>query len=253
MGAVPFALQLYTVRDHLAKDCVGTLPKVKAAGYDFVELAGLGGLTAKDCKKALNDAGLTPVSAHFGLKEVIESTDTVLETLETMELSLAAISSANADSKEGWLALAHKMDEAGAIFHGRGVWLCYHNHAHEFEKQYDGQAALDIMMDASRLEDLGIQLDIYWAKHGGVDPAEYITKRSGRIPMIHAKDMTATEPHTFAECGKGTQNWAAVFAAGAKSGIRWYIVEQDTCPGDPLESIKISADFMKTQQIPTVS
>ncbi len=30
-----------------------------------------------------------------------------------------------------------------------------------------------------------------------------------------------------------------------KCGVKYYVVEQDTCPGDPFDSVKMSADFLK--------
>lgn len=49
----PIALQLYSVRDDMEADFVGTLKKVKKFGYDGVEFAGLFNYTAEEVKKCV--------------------------------------------------------------------------------------------------------------------------------------------------------------------------------------------------------
>jgi len=125
---------------------------------------------------------------------------------------------------------------------GAGLTLCYHNHAHEFQ-QFDGQYVLDIVFDAA--PGLGAELDTYWIKYGGPDPAAYIGKYNGRVPLLHLKDMTGGDDRTFAEMGRGIIEWTPIIEAAVKAGVRWYIVEQDECAGDSLESARISAAFVR--------
>jgi sugar phosphate isomerase/epimerase len=247
MPHVPFALQLYTVRDMLDQDTPGTLEKVKRAGYDYVELAGLGKYSGIECKKVLEGAGLKPISVHFAMDEATGKVDETIGVLEELGINFLVVPWSEAKDKAGWLDIAGKLDSAGAKYHARGFQLCYHNHAHEFHK-YEGKAALDILLGVCRPENVSLQLDVYWAKHGGADPAAYLTRYAGRVPFVHAKDMSSVEPHTFTECGQGTQNWRAIFEAGSRAGVKWYIVEQDTCPGDPIASIRVSAEFMAKQE-----
>jgi len=70
MGRRPYALQLYTVRDHLAQDVAGTLRRVNEMGYEHVEIAGTHGLTDGEFKGALDAAGLNAISAHMGYEEI---------------------------------------------------------------------------------------------------------------------------------------------------------------------------------------
>jgi sugar phosphate isomerase/epimerase len=83
-------------------------------------------------------------------------------------------------------------------------------------------------------------LDTYWVKHGGEDPVAYIKKLSGRCPILHLKDMADDAERSFAEVGEGILDFPAIFAAGEKAGAVWAMVEQDICPGDPLDSIRTS-------------
>src|SRR5215211_5717985 len=82
---IPISLQLYTVRDLAAKDFAGTLREVARIGYKAVELAGYGNLkTAKEAKKALDDAGLTVSGAHARLEMLEKELNQVLDDAETL-------------------------------------------------------------------------------------------------------------------------------------------------------------------------
>lgn len=68
MGKALVGIQLYTLREFVAKDFAGTLRRVKMLGYDGVEFAGYCGYTATEIKKMCSDAGLEMIGAHFGLE-----------------------------------------------------------------------------------------------------------------------------------------------------------------------------------------
>ncbi|MNY79135.1 hypothetical protein D3C86_2196410 [compost metagenome] len=60
------------------------------------------------------------------------------------------------------------------------------------------------------------------------------------MPIIHLKDMTDDEEQTFAEIGMGQIDFVPILQWGEKNGIEWYVVEQDRCRRDPMESVQIS-------------
>jgi sugar phosphate isomerase/epimerase len=83
--------------------------------------------------------------------------------------------------------------------------------------------------------------DTYWLQHGGVDVRDFIIKNGSRIKMLHLKDMKrALDGPTFAEVGVGNINMKGILECATKLGISDFIVEQDQCDGDPLESARIS-------------
>ena len=61
---LPIGLELYSVREEMAKDLEGTLAKVRAAGYTVVESAGFVNHSAADYRKAVDNAGLKLISGH---------------------------------------------------------------------------------------------------------------------------------------------------------------------------------------------
>ncbi len=81
-------------------------------------------------------------------------------------------------------------------------------------------------------------------KYAGADPVEYIRKYSGRMPILHVKDMAGDQDRSFTEVGRGTLDWSAIHAAALEAGVEVYAVEQDRCAGDPLESARISLEFL---------
>src|SRR5262249_6767260 len=141
-------------------------------------------------------------------------------------------------SADDYRALAQILNRVGAACKQRGLQLCYHNHAFEFQR-FDGQYALDILYTATAPDLVKGELDTYGTQKGGAARAAYIRLYAGRCPLIHLKDMATDEKQSFAEVGEGLLDWPAIFAAAELGGARWYIVEQDICPGSPLESIAI--------------
>jgi sugar phosphate isomerase/epimerase len=242
--AIPFALQLYTVRDHLEKDVPGTLKQVKEMGYDYVETAGTVGLTTAEFRQVLDDAGLTAISAHLGHEDV----PAIIDAAKTLgvECAVCGVHFEGGGTRDDWAGAGRTMKASGAQLREAGIQLCYHNHAHEFVT-VDGEHALDIMFNAATPETLASELDLYWVKYGEQDPLGTLKKYAGRCPLLHIKDMAAGADRAFAEVGQGIIDWVPIFEVAPDLGVKWFIVEQDICPGDSLESARISAEFMARQ------
>ena len=246
MAKIPVALQMYTVREEQAKDFVGTLRKVRQIGYEAVEFAGTGGMAAKDLRAVLDDLGLKACGIHIGVDALTKTLD------ETIEYNLAianpflvcpGIPEEMRNSAEAWRKTARIFDEAGAKARQHGLLVGYHNHNIEFQK-FDGQYGLDILLKNSGRGNVSSELDVFWAKFGGVAPAAYMKTQPGRIALLHLKDM-AKDEKSFAEVGEGILDFKAIFAEAERAGVQAYIVEQDTCARPPLESVKISLDNLK--------
>ena len=98
-------------------------------------------------------------------------------------------------------------------------------------------------------DELGFILDTFWIQAGGANPAEYIRRYAGRIPVIHLKDYqfaTGEVKNSICAIGDGNINFGAVAAAAADSGVEYMLVEQDTCHGeDPFSAMKRSYDYLK--------
>lgn len=247
MAKVPIALQLYTVRDHTAEDFAGTVAKVAEIGYAGVEFAGFGGLSADKVKELLDRCGLKAAGAHIGLDLLEKNLEQTLEEQLVIGNKWVVCPYMPEDRRKdgaAWKSLASLFNDIGAACKEKGLVFCYHNHAFEFEK-FDGVYGLDLLYGSVDPALVFGEVDTFWVKKGGECPAGFIRKYCGRIPLVHLKDMTKDEQATFAEVGTGSMDFASIFEAAEACGAEWYIVEQDRCAGDSLESARISFDNLK--------
>lgn len=247
MAVTPYALQLYTVRDALTRDLTATLAAVRAAGYTHVELAGTHGRTAARFKEALDQAGLSPVSAHIPYDDITAQTTRVLEDARLLGLRYVVVPWLGGEgygTRRAWVDAVKKLDEAGAAMREAGVCLCYHNHAHEFV-EVESARIHDLIFAHAAPENLACQLDICWAAVAGEDVLAMMRALSGRLPMLHLKDYKPGNPPALTELGRGCLPWETILETARTAGVAWNIVEQDdNFAVDSLASARDGALFM---------
>lgn len=244
VGRPLVALQLYTVRDAVAQDMIGTLRRVAAMGYEGVELAGTGNATVEEIVTALRELNLQCVGSHVMLDVLQSDLKGVIQTAGWLGNRHVVCPYIGEEwrSAEGYKKLAIILSDIGAHLKREGLQMCYHNHAFEFEK-YDGYYGLDILLNSGEPQFLHAEIDTFWVQKGGEEPGAYIEKYEKRAPLIHLKDMTASGD--FAPVGEGTIDWEPVFEVCDNSAVA-YIVEQDSCEGDPFESVQTSINNLRS-------
>lgn len=247
MDTLPFALQLYSVRDHLDRDPAATLRAVKQAGYDHVELAGTAGLAPAAFAGLLADTGLTAISAHVPYEACQAGLDAVINDLRALGIREAVVPWLDpSDDPARWAGRAEALDELGARMRAAAIRLAYHNHDHEFQ-QAGGRRIWDILFDGARPENLAAQLDAGWSTFAGADTVGIIRQFAGRMPSIHLKQFQRDAdgaPRT-SELENGIVDWGPIVAAARAAGVAWFIVEQDDSQTDSLESAARNAAFMR--------
>jgi len=251
MSEIGIALQLYTVREPAAQDLEGTLRRCREAGFEYVQWSGMPKVSAEEIRKALDTAGLKAIAAHCDVAPFEQDFDDQVafwKTVGALDVAPGGMMSDCRDSLDAWLAGAKRLDAVGARLREAGMRLSYHNHAMEFETfPGDERCKLDILYAATSPSNLYAELDTAWVQVGGADPAAYIRKYAGRCPVIHVKDVAADlrdgRPW-FTPLGQGALDWPAVFGASEAAGVEWYVYEQDTCEGDPLDSVRKSYEFL---------
>lgn len=268
----PVALQLYSVRDDLEQDFLGTLQKVKALGYDGVEFAGLYGQDPNAIKQMLAEVGLVALSAHVPFVDMMENPEKVLGDYATIGCKFVAIPYITEEYRPGQPRFQEVIDGAkmlGKIAKDLGMTLLYHNHDFEFDK-IDGEYALDVLYNEVPADLLQTELDTCWVNVGGEVPAEYIRKYTGRAPVVHLKDfyMPGKKPDKmyeligiddeagkeevavfeFRPVGSGMQNFPAILEASHDAGATWVVVEQDapSMGKTPMECAQSSLEYVKT-------
>ena len=269
---IPVALQLYTVRNELAADFLGTLCKVSEMGYDGVEFAGLYNNEPAQIKKWCDSLGLNPISAHVPLADMLADVDKVIADYKTIGCEYIVVPYVTAERRPGGELFMQMVEEIRAIGQkakDAGLVLLYHNHDFEFNKLPDGQIGLDYLYENIPADILQTELDQCWVKYAGYEPVAYLEKYSGRSPVVHLKDFyvegtqegdpyaliglnekekKANTAFEFRPLGKGVQNFPAILCAAKEAGTKWVIVEQDS-PSmglEPLACAQISIDYLKT-------
>jgi sugar phosphate isomerase/epimerase len=249
MSNLPIGVQLYTLRNEMEQDFTGTLKKVSEIGYTAVEFAGYGGFSAKELSEILKDYGLKVSSSHNSLKDLESKLDELIEYNQTLGNSYMIcpwVPKEEYASKDSYLRLAESLEKIGRRTKENGITLCYHNHDFEFEK-FDGDFALDILLENTDPAHLSLELDVYWAEFAGVPAIPYLKKHAKRCQIVHLKDMANTPEREFTELGQGVIDFDAVISTSKEIGIQWGLVEQDVCKRPPFESISMSYEFLKNK------
>ena len=262
---LPIALQLYSVRDELAKDFYNTVKQVKEMGYDGVELSGLNGADPIEIKRMLDDVGLAVQSSHVPVDEML--TEGALARYKQAGCSYVAIPwMAHGENNEKLEENIELIRRLGEMAKEAGLTLLYHNHDFEF-KTVKGKAALDIIYESVSAELLQPQLDTCWVKYAGADPVDYLQKYAGRITQVHLKDFYCTgfdrsapygligkteeaklnSDFQFRPIGSGVQDIPSILKAAEDAGAYWIIVEQDQSPERPtLEAARMSIEYLRS-------
>ncbi len=267
--ALPVALQLYSVRDDMKADLVGTLQKVKEMGYSGVELAGMYDYTAEQIKAELDKVGLVAVSAHVPLQSMRDDMDKVIADYKTIGCKFMVVPylpAEDRDTDEAFVKAVEDIRVACQKATDAGFIMLYHNHDFEFEMIGD-KYRLDYLYENIPASLLQTQLDLCWVKVGGENPAEYLRKYADRAPLVHFKDFVGQKSANMYELigikseakkveskfelrpvGYGCQDWYSNIKAVEDSIAKWIIVEQDqpTIEKTPLESAAMSRAYLKT-------
>ncbi|MHB1096989.1 MAG: sugar phosphate isomerase/epimerase family protein [Gemmatimonadaceae bacterium] len=242
-------LQLYTVRSLMTTDMPGTMAAVAAAGYREVEFAGYFGRTPAEVRQMLEAHGLTAPSTHLGLEAVREQFDATAESAQAIGiryLTVASLDMRTLKSADDWKRMADVFNDVGRRAKAAGLRFAYHNHSVEF-RPVDGAVPLDLLIAGTDASLVAFELDLFWAMKAGQDPRAYFDRHPGRFALVHVKDATAAPASDMTDVGSGVMDWKRIFAAHTKAGIRHYFVEHDN-PADPMQSIRRSAEYLKTLQ-----
>ncbi|MEX2336046.1 MAG: sugar phosphate isomerase/epimerase [Fulvivirga sp.] len=235
-------VQIYSVRTELKEDFTGTMGKVGAMGYQYVEGYGMNvegkilGNTATEYKKIVEDSGMELISCH-STYFTPEEASKIIEASKAAGLKYLIIPSLPKKLRNDYHKVAENLNKVGELFKGTGIKFGYHNHAFEFEKQGD-KTGMEILLEETDPELVTFELDLYWVVKGGHDPMELINKYPGRFSLYHVKDANESLEQTT--LGTGIIDFKALIAAKEKAGLEYYFVE-DERTDDPLGNLE--ADF----------
>ncbi len=249
---LPIGLQLYSVREVLPKDYLGTLKQIAAMGYQEVEAAGFYDHSADDVKTAMQTAGLKCVSSHYPLGTLKPQIDSILPFAKTVGIQYIVCSSPmhrDPSSKgelslDDWKWTAGQFNEIATKVKAAGLSFAYHNHVAEFHPT-DGTLPYDILLNNTDPAKVSFELDCGWAIVSGQDPVQILKQHSSRIVMLHIKDFVDNKPPSV-ELGKGSIDYKPIIAAAKGAKIRHCFVEQEEFQGPMMAALAADAKYMQS-------
>jgi sugar phosphate isomerase/epimerase len=247
-------LQLYSVRDAMKEDVEGTVAQVGEIGYKFVEAAGYGngqfyGMSPEDFKELCETNGMEFLGSHTG-QDVPDSANWD-STMAWWDEAIQAHADAGVEwivqpwmgrtgyeSLDGLKRYCEYFNAVGEKCNEQGIRFGYHNHANEFTTEFEGKPVYDWMLELTDPEKVMFQLDLYWIVEGGKDPLDYFERYPGRFEVWHIKDKE--------ELGaSGTMDFESMFAKREQSGAEYGVVEVEQYNYEPIESVRMSYDFLQ--------
>ena len=248
--------QLFTVREltQTIEDVAETLRKIADIGYTAIQISAFGPVEPADVAKIVQDNNLTVAATHMGWNRFLEDLDGVIETHELWSCKHPAIGGLPGEyrSRDGIARFVEELTPVAERLAAEGMDFSYHNHNQELATFDCGKTWLEALYDAAPPEVLKAEIDTYWIQAGGGDPAWWLRRCAGRIPVIHLKDMCITSEREIrmAEIGEGNLNWPAILQAADEGGTEYLLIEQDNCYGkDPFDCLATSLRNLKAMGI----
>ena len=187
-------------------------------------------MDVSDLKPVMDSLGLKTIGAHVAIERFDNEIETVIEELQILEAEFAIVPwlapEDRPTTRDAALELAEKLNRYAVTTRNAGLRFGYHNHDFESLKVDGETTVLDLILDATDPKLVDLQLDVYWAQYGGIDPIPLMKRVEGRLPTLHVKD--AEWPYTGIAPADGIAvDYPAVLAAATEIGVEWAIVEQD--------------------------
>lgn len=261
-------LELYTVRDMIAKDYPGTLEKVAQIGYKEVEPAeGYNHMLPKAFRALLDRLGLRMPSTHSGISAgEVSAVEKQLEGFQIMGIQYTSLSEPRpqrrlvrrspasarparmgAHAERGRTVDDVKREAAlynryGKIAQKFDIKILRHNHTMEFQPcQGSKLMPYDILLADTDPEVVVMQMDIGWATVAGQNPIEWFHKHPGRFVLWHVKDAACLKclpPVTdesarlraarLVPVGEGDIDYKNIFKYAELAGMKHFAIEQDS-------------------------
>ena len=240
--------QLYTVRSLLKtnNETEHTLRGIKEIGYNSVQLFGSIELM-EACAKHCEGIGLAITGLLSDLNICEKNEEKLFEICHRYGIGDIGVSSHFSECLETDSYIA-RINTFSAKAKQAGFTFSYHNHGHEFIRLAGNKTAMERFLTGFNPETVLFMPDTYWIQDGGYDVRYFLEQTKNRFKILHLKDMKRTEQgHTFTELGNGNLYFEGILKTAIACGVQNFVVEQDICEGDPLESLRKSYEYIKKQ------
>ncbi len=246
-------LQLYSIRDSIRKNVPAAIEKIAKMGFTFVEPAGYADgkfygmdpvafkdLCLKNGMKVLSSHTSQPLPNDTNRIKIMVWWDECIDAHVAAGAKYLVQPSMGDDaykSQETLKKYCEYFNTIGEKCNAKGIKFGYHNHSGEFSTRLEGQTVYDFMLNNTDPSKVFFQIDLYWCVEGGKNPVDYFNNYPGRFVLWHIKDKE--------EIGaSGQMDFASMWAAKKKSGMKYGIVEVERYNFDEFTSCKKSIDFL---------
>jgi sugar phosphate isomerase/epimerase len=250
----PTGLELYSVRNELARDLPNTLKTVAKTGYQVVEFYSpyfkWTPIYAKDVRRQMDDLGLSCYSTHNGFESFAseENMAHAIELNQILGTRYIVLASAPGNTKgvDGWKQLCEKLTAAQERLKPHGLSGGYHNHQAEWARLENGQRILEVIA-ANTPNEFALQLDVGTCEEAGADPVAWVKANPGRIKMMHLKDWAPGEKGYSVLFGEGVTPWKDLLAAAESvGGAEYFLIEQEGSRFSEFETVKRCLESYRT-------
>ncbi len=252
------------------------------AGYDATEWGPGMPEDPDELREALEARGLSMVGAFVGLAfrdpdrheaEMARAME-VARRLKVTGGRLLIAADAGDDRRRGeaghvdesrgltddqWAALAAGLHELADRLTPWGMSVVFHNHVGTYVETPAETARL---LDETDPAKVGWCLDVGHLAYGGGDTLAMLPRYGDRVAHVHLTDVdgdilararaergsfgTALKAFIFPALGEGIARVPEVVADLRRRGYDgWFVLEQDTCPGDPVETARRNREYLE--------
>lgn len=253
-----YGLQLYSVRDVLPADPKGVMTQLANMGYkQFESYQGqqgfLWGMEPTDMKSFLDGIGVRMVSTHFDFKGASENQDTLSKYIDMANGAglkyLLCPHIGPQKTWDDWKRVADSFNRVGEVVRNAGLKFGYHNHDYSFKMQ-DGKLPQDYLLAHTDPINVMFELDMCWIEAAGQSAVDHLKKHGSRYELCHIKDYKREGANVVQQnLGEGVVNYKAILKQARKSGMKYFLVEQEEYPKSPLASMEADSVYMKALRV----
>ena len=251
-----FGIQLWSVRDDLAKDPKEVLKQLASYGYKQIESfegrqGMFWGMTNTEFKSYMDELGTKLIASHCDITKDFEKKAAEAAAIG-MKYLICPWKGPQKDI-DAFKKFADEFNEKGEICQKNEIRFAYHNHDYSFVDM-NGQLGQDVMMKNTDPKLVDFELDMYWVVAGGQNIETWLNKYPKRFRLCHVKDrkkgVATTDKNESVVVGTGSIDYAKILKTAKKQGMEYYIVEQEKWDGTtPMQAAQANAGFMKNLSI----
>jgi sugar phosphate isomerase/epimerase len=241
-----FGCQLYSIRDVMPKDPKGNMEALAKMGYKFFESYSkdpLWGMKAADAKKFFGDIGVQMISAHVGLAEITDELAAKAAEAGLNYLICPFIGPQN--SMDKWKQKADEFNTKGELCKKHGLQFGYHNHSYSFVFA-SGLKGQKVLLDNTDSNLVCFELDMCWSEAAGENSIAHLKEYGKRYELCHIKQLSEKgDKPKQTDLDKGIIDYKTLLRAAKDNGMKYYLVEQEQYPTNPMESMASNAAYLK--------